>query len=146
MGVEGNRGWSHPEAFLGSLFSMGPLLLVLALVVVLAVFGVGLVFQERGRPADDGVAVYGVDDAVVYVWERLPEKTAGSIDQSDIRRILEWEMLYLQQPSKRDGPAIVGGVEVAQFVQDRAYETGYPYEPEAIFAIGAVGGPVDPEP
>ena len=135
---------------------MGPLLLVLALVLVLAVFGVGMVLQERGRRVDDGVAVYGVDDAVVYVWERLPDDVAGSVDRSDIRRIFEWEMLYLQQPSKRDGPAVVGGVDVAQFVQDRAYETGYPYEPDAIFAvldlqsdylraIGAVGGPVDPE-
>mgnify|MGYP007044784079 FL=1 len=57
-----------------------------------------MVIQERGRRIDDGIAVYGVDDAVVYIWERLPNDTAGSIDQSDIRRILEWEMLYLQQP------------------------------------------------
>lgn len=135
---------------------MGPVLLLLALVVVLTAFGVGLMLQERGRRVDDGVSVYGVDDAIVYIWERLPDDIIELIDQSDIRRILEWEMVYLQQPSKRDGPAVVGGVEVAQFVQDRAYETGHAYEPEAIFAvldlqseylraIGAVGGPVDPE-
>lgn len=135
---------------------MGPLLLVLALAGVLLVFGVGMVLQERGRRVDDGVAVYGVDDAVIYVWERLPEEVAGMIDESDVRRILEWEMLYLQQPSKRNGPAVVGGVEVAQFVQDHAYEAGHPYEPDVIFtvldlqsdylrAIGAVGRPVDPE-
>lgn len=135
---------------------MGPLLLVFALVLVLAVFGVGMVLQERGRRIDDGVAVYGVDDAVVYVWDRLPADLAASSSQSDIRRILEWEMLYLQQPKKRDGPAVVGSVEVAQFVQDRALETGHPYEPEVIFAvldlqadylnaIGAVGEPVDPD-
>ncbi len=128
---------------------MGPLLLVLALVLVLAVFAVGMALQERVRRVDDGVVVYGVDDAVVYVWERLPVDLAGSNSQSDVRRILEWE-------SKRDGPAVVGSVEVAQFVQDRAYETGHPYESEVIFAvldlqadylraIGAVGGPVDPE-
>jgi hypothetical protein len=135
---------------------MGPLLLVLALVLVLAVFAVGMALQERVRRVDDGVVVYGVDDAVVYVWERLPVDLAGSNSQSDVRRILDWEMLYLQQPSKRDGPAVVGSVEVAQFVQDRTYETGHPYESEVIFAvldlqadylraIGAVGGPVEPE-
>ena len=135
---------------------MGPLLLVLALVLVLAVFGVGMVIQERGRRIDDAIAVYGVDDAVIYIWERLPNDDAGSIDQSDVRRILEWEMLYLQQPSKRDRPAVVGGVDAAQFVQDHAYDAGYPYEPEVIFtvldlqadylrAIGAIGAPVDPE-
>jgi len=156
MVVEATTRWAPRELFLGSLLPMGPLLLVLALVLVLVVFAVGMVFQERGRRVDDGVAVYGVDDAVVYVWEGLPEDIAGSIDQSDIRRILEWEMLYLQQPSKRDGPAVVGSAEVAQFVQDRAFETGHPYEPGVIFAvldleadylraIGAVGGPVDPD-
>ena len=135
---------------------MGPLLLVLALVLVLAVFGVGMVLQERGRRVDDGVAVYGVDDAVVYVWERLPDDVVGSVDRSDVRRILEWEMLYLQQPAKRDGPAVVGGRDAAAFVQEHAYESGHPYEPETIFAvldlqadylraIGAVGSPVDGE-
>ena len=135
---------------------MGPLLLVIALVVLLLVFAAGMVVQEHGRRVDDGVTVYGVDDAVVYVWERLPDATARSIDQTDIRRILEWEMLYLQQPSKRDGPAVVGGVDAAEYVQERSYATGHAYEPDVIFAvldlqadylraIGAVGGPVDPE-
>lgn len=135
---------------------MGPLLLVVALAVVLLVFAAGMVVQEHGRRVDDGVTVYGVDDAVVYVWDRLPESTARSIDQTDIRRILEWELLYLQQPSKRDGPAVVGGVDAAEFVQERSFATGYAYEPDAILAvldlqaeylraIGAVGSPVDPE-
>ena len=130
---------------------MGPLLLILVLALVLAVFGVGMVIQERGRGTDDRVAV-----AIDYIWDRLPDDAAGSIDRSDIRRILEWEMLYLQQPSKRDGPAVVGGVDAAQFVQDHAYNAGYPYEPDVIFtvldlqagylrAIGAIGAPVDPE-
>ena len=135
---------------------MGPLLLVIALVLVLLVFAVGMLVQEHGRRVEDGVTVYGVDDAVVYVWERLPEATARSIDQTDIRRILEWEMLYLQQPSKRDGPAVVGGVDAAEFVQEQSYANGHAYEPDVIFAvldlqadylqaIGAVGEPVDPE-
>ena len=135
---------------------MGPILLVIALVLVLVVFGAGMLIQEHGRRIDDGVAVYGVDDAVIYIWERLPEGMVPSVDQADIRRILEWEMLYLQQPAKRDGPAVVGGVDAATFVQERAYTGGHPYEPEAIFAvldlqadylraIGAVGSPVDPE-
>ena len=68
---------------------MGPILLVLALVLVLAVFAVGMALQERVRRVDDGVVVYGVDDAVVYVWERLPVDLAGSNSQSDVRRILD---------------------------------------------------------
>lgn len=135
---------------------MGPLLLVVALAVVLLVFAAGMVVQEHGRRVDDGVTVYGVEDAMVYVWGRLPEATARLIDQTDVRRILEWEMLYLQQPSMRDGPAVVGGIDAAEFVQERSYAGGHAYEPDVIFtvldlqadylhAIGAVGGPVDPE-
>ena len=135
---------------------MGPLLLVIALVLVLVVFGAGMLIQEHGRRVDDGVAVYGVDDAVIYIWERLPERIVSSIGQADVRRILEWEMLYLQQPTKRDGPAVVGGIDAAEFVQERAFETGHSYEPNEIFAvldlqadylraIGAVGSPVDPD-
>jgi hypothetical protein len=135
---------------------MGPLLLVIALFLVLVVFGAGMLIQEHGRRVDDGVAVYGVDDAVIYIWERLPEGITASIGQSDVRRMLEWEMLYLQQPTKREGPAVVGGVDAAEFVQDHAYATGHPYEPEEIFtvldlqsdylrAIGAIGSPVDPD-
>ena len=136
---------------------MGPLLLAIALVLLLVVFAAGMLIQEHGRRVDDGVAVDGVDDAVVYIWERLSEGIVPSIDQADIRRILEWEMLYLQQPAKREGPAVVGGFDAAEFVQEHAYTSGHPYEPEAIFAvldlqadylraIGAVGSPVDPEP
>jgi hypothetical protein len=134
---------------------MGPVLLIVALVAVLAVFGFGMVLQEHRRRVDDGVVVYGVDDAAIYIWQRLPENLTDVINQADVRRILEWEMLYLQQPSKRDGPAIVGGIDAAAFVQQRAFDTGHPYEPEPIFtvldlqadylrAIGAVGGPVEP--
>lgn len=135
---------------------MGPLVFFLALVALVAVFAVAMLLQARRTQIRDGVAIYGVDDAVVYVWERLPEVIAASVDRSDIRRILEWEMLYLQRPSRRDGPAVVGGVDAAEFIQERAYEAGHAYEPEAIFAvldlqadyllaIGAVGDPVDPE-
>ena len=136
---------------------MDPVLLIVALFAVFVVFGFGMMLQGHRRRLDDGAVIYGVDDAIVYIWERLPENLMGVIDRADIRRILEWEMLYLQQPSRRSGPAIVGGLDAAAFVQQRAYETGHPYEPEPIFAvldlqadylqaIGAIGNPVEPEP
>ena len=135
---------------------MGPLLFLIALILVLVIFGAGMLSQEHGRRVDDGVAVYGVDDAVTYIWERLPEGMVDSIGSADIRRILEWEMLYLQQPAKSEGPAVVGGTDAAEFVQERAFADGHAYEPDEIFivldlqadylkAIGAVGSPVDPE-
>ena len=129
---------------------MAPLLLLLALVAVLVVFGVGLILQER-RPSEVAI-VYSVEDAIEFVWDRLGESTKASIGRGDVRRILEWEMHYLQRPDHRDGAAIVGGDDAAAYAQERSIEQGYGYEPVVIFEVldlqaaylaelGAVGGP-----
>ena len=121
------------------------------LLVLLVAAGVGMLLQER-RGARDPVVVYGVDDAVDFVWEGLSDATRAKIGRGDVRRILEWEMHYLQQPHLRasEPVPVVGGVESARYVQDRAYEAGHSYDPDVILevlnlqgvylvAIGAVG-------
>ena len=131
---------------------MGPVLLIIALAAVLVVFGVGLLLQER-RPSETAI-VYSVEDALDFIWDRLAEPTKEAIGRSDVRRILEWEMHYLQRPDHREGAAVVGGIEAAAYAQERSIEQGYGYEPEMIFAVlelqadylaelGAVGGPAD---
>ena len=100
-------------------------------------------------------AIYGVDDSIEWIWEGLGEDKRG-LTKSDVRRILEWEMHYLQQPDvwRDDGVPVVGGVEAAAYAQRKSLEEGHAYEPEQIFAvldlqatyleaIGAVGEPVD---
>jgi len=130
---------------------MGPLLLLAALVIVLVVFGVGLLLQER-RPSEVAI-VYSVEDALDFVWDGLSDTTKQSIGRGDVRKILEWEMHYLQRPDHREGEAVVGGVEAAAYAQERAIEQGIGYEPEVIFEVlehqaeyletlGAVGNPV----
>lgn len=102
-------------------------------------------------------AVYGVEDSIIFIWEGLGEDKLG-LKESDVRRILEWEMHYLQQPKlwEDDGPPIVGGEAAARYTQERATEAGFSYEPEQIFgvmdlqaaylvAIGAVGEVADPQ-
>jgi hypothetical protein len=131
---------------------VGPLLLLLALVAVLVVFGIGLLLQER-HPREIAI-VYSVEDALSYVWSGIDDATKASLGRADVRRILEWEMHYLQQPDRRTGEAVVAGVEAAAYAQEKAMEQGYGYEPAAIFAVldlqaeylaslGAVGGPVE---
>lgn len=130
-------------------------LLVALLVGVAAAF----YWQER-RTFDDGVAVYGVEDSLEYVTARLSPETRARIDARDVRRILEWDLLYLQDARVRehpDEPVVVGGVEAAAFAQDRAYDAGYVYEPDVILEIlglraaylaelGVVGERVDADP
>lgn len=121
------------------------------LLVLLIAAGIGMLLQER-RGTTDPVVVYGVDDAVEFVWEGLSDDMPERLSKSDVRRILEWEMHYLQQPHLRDSEAVpvVGGIESARYVQDRAYEAGHSYDPGVILevlelqgaylvAIGAVG-------
>lgn len=130
----------------------GPLLFALLMIAVLA-FGVGMFWQESRR-MQQPAAIYGVEDSIEYIWELLGDDKR-ELKKSDVRRILEWEMHYLQQPDlwEDDGPPVVGGNEAAAHAQARSLEEGFSYTPEQIIvvldlqadylsAIGAVGEPV----
>ncbi len=101
-------------------------------------------------------AIYGVEDSIEFIWEGLGEDKIG-LKKSDVRRILEWEMYYLQQPKlwAEEGPPIVGGDAAARYTQEQALEAGFSYEPHQIFgvmdlqaeylqAIGALGDVAEP--
>jgi hypothetical protein len=131
----------------------GPLFFAVLMAVVVA-FGVAMFWQESKRMSQPH-AIYGVEDSIEFVWISLGEETAG-LKKSDVRRILEWEMHYLQQPHlwESDGSPVFGGTAAAEYVQQRALAAGHAYEPDQIFAvldmqavyleaIGAVGDPVD---
>jgi hypothetical protein len=131
----------------------GPLLFAVLMAVVLA-FGVAMFWQESRRMRQPE-AIYGVDDSIEWIWDGLGDDKLG-LTKADVRRILEWEMYYLQQPDlwKHDGVPIVGGEEAAAYTQERAVEEGHAYEPNQIYAvfdlqatyleaIGAIGSPVD---
>ncbi len=133
----------------------GPLFFAVLMAVVLA-FGIAMFWQESKRMRQNA-AIYGVDDSIEWIWEGLGEDKLG-MTKSDVRRILEWEMHYLQQPDlwKQDGAAVVGGDAAAAYAQERALAEGHAYSPEQIYAvvdlqatylqaIGAVGDPVDDE-
>ena len=100
--------------------------------------------------------IYGVEDSIEFIWEGLGEDKLG-LKKSDVRRILEWEMHYLQKPElwEEDGQPVVGGEAAAAYTQEQSFEEGHAYEPEQIYAvmdlqaeylvaIGAVGDIVDP--
>ncbi len=134
----------------------GPLFFGVMMAVVFA-FGIIMFWQESKRMRHRE-AIYGVEDSIEWVWESIGEDTRG-LKKSDVRRILEWELHYLQQPHlwESDGVAVVGGDAAAAYVQERALEMGHAYEPEQIFlvldhqatylaAIGALADPVEDDP
>jgi hypothetical protein len=127
----------------------GPLFFGAMMALVLA-FGIAMFWQESRR-MQHREAIYGVEDSIEFIWEGLGEDKLG-LKKSDVRRILEWEMYYLQQPKlwEDEGPPIVGGDAAARYTQKQALEAGFSYEPPQIFgvmdlqaeylqAIGAVG-------
>lgn len=131
-------------------------LLVGALLVIVAM----LVWQEaRRRPSYEPLE-YVVNDAVKHIAERLPEDT--SISNTEIRRILEWEVFYLQGLAQEDRKnpveSVAGGHELSvEFIADQIRTShGVSYsqdeieqvlrlEADYLVAIGAVGEPVGEE-
>jgi hypothetical protein len=73
-----------------------------------------LVWQEaKSRTIDEG-PLYVLEDAVDFVIERLDPGVM--LERSDVLRILEWEIYYLQglaQPKRRNRVETVAGGEAA---------------------------------
>jgi hypothetical protein len=128
---------------------------VFALVSFALLLAVGIAFwwQEQQRPHDREV-IYGVEDALDFILPKLSPPTREHLSRTDVRRILEWELRYLQDPSLRDRPdAVVGGFEAARYAQEQAMVQGHAYDGAAIIEVldlqalylstlGAVGEPV----
>jgi hypothetical protein len=127
------------------------------LAAALIVIALAFLWQER-RTRPEPVVVYGVEDAIDWVMPHLSPATASRLGRDDVRRILAWEMRYVQDPDLRsaDDVVVVGGLEAAEYTQRRAVAEGHPYDGDMIIevldlkagylaAIGAVGDPVGAE-
>lgn len=119
-----------------------------------------LVWQEaRRRPGREGPA-YVVDDAIRYILGRLDPETRNRLGSAGVRRIIEWEVYYLQglaQESRRNPVETVAGGSDASIdyivgqiaeVNGAIYDRGdvaeaLALEAEYLLSIGAVGEPVD---
>jgi hypothetical protein len=133
--------------------------------VVVALVGLGLLillaaavaWQEKKATADRSI-VYGVEESIEFVRLRLSDDVRGRLKLSDIRRILEWSVRYLQDPEVRagaDDPPVAGGVEAARYVQERSLAAGVAYDGDLIIevlrlqneflvSLGAVGEAIEP--
>ena len=132
-------------------------LLVGALLVVVGI----VVWQEAKRQPTYEPRVYVIEDAVKHVEAGLLDE-GKSLSRSDIRRILEWEVFYLQGLAQEDRKTVIesvaGGHDSSiNFVIDRIVEEHgvrhsfeevadvLRYEADYLIAIGAVGDPVEPD-
>lgn len=133
---------------------------VAVLVGVLLVIVAMMVWQEaRRRPSYEPLE-YVVNDAIKHIAERLPE--GSDLSNTDIRRILEWEVYYLQGLAQDDRKnpveTVAGGHELSvEYIADQIrtkHDVSYSQEEIAevlrleadyLVAIGAVGEPVGEE-
>ena len=141
---------SGPAVFTFVAFLVGVLLLVVAL----------MVWQESKRRPSYEALEYVVEDAVKHVEAGLEAEGNATLRRADIRRILEWEVFYLQglAQDKRQNPVetIAGGHEasISYIIEQIASKDGVSYaqrdvesvlrhEADYLVRIGAVGDAVD---
>jgi hypothetical protein len=138
--------------------TLGALLLALLLVLTAA-----MVWQEAKRRSSREPLVYAVNDAVDFVVSSIDGEVVNRLGKAGVRRILEWEVYYLQGLAERkrdpDRAVVAGGHEPAvEYIADQIDNRhGVTYAREDIRAvlageagylatIGAVGERVEEEP
>jgi hypothetical protein len=141
---------SGPAVFAFVALLVGVLLVVVALVV----------WQEARRRPSYEPLTYVVDDAVKHVEAGLLAEGENRLSRADIRRILDWEVFYLQGLAQddRSNPVetVAGGHEasVSYIIDQIASKHGVSYsredvenvlrmEADYLFQIGAVGDRVE---
>ena len=131
--------------------------LAAVLIGILLVVGALVLWQHASR----GVAeiTFGIEDAVQFVTARLPEETKHRVKEGGVRRILEWEIYYLQglaQEHRRVPVETVAGAygPAVGYIRDQIsqrHSLEYPERDievvlnlgvEYLASIGAIGDPV----
>ena len=127
---------------------VGVFLLIIALVI----------WQEASRRHAYEQLEYVIEDAVKHAHQRLPEDS--TLSKADVRRILEWEVFYLQglAQDRRSSPVetVAGGHEasveyIVSQIQEKHSASYSPQdvqrvlslEADYLMVIGAIGEPVD---
>lgn len=117
-----------------------------------------IVWQEAKRRPSYEPLEYVIEDAVKHVLAGLPAES--SLRRADVRRVLEYEVFYLQglaqQDRKNPVETVAGGhdASVDYIAAEIEAKHGVAYSPEDIeevlrleadylAAIGAIGDPVD---
>ena len=114
----------------GAAIVLGGLLVGVFLLIVAA-----LVWQEareRGNPTE---SVFGIEDATDHILGELPEPVRARLGRDNVRRIIEWQVRFLQDLAKGDEavPVVVGSTEgTVEYIAERMTKVGRPLAPDDI--------------
>lgn len=137
---------------------MSPLILGALRVAALLAIAAAMVWQEAVKRPGAEPLTYVLEDAVAFVDTALGP--TSPLTRDDVRRILEWEVIYLQGVSPRSGgplaPVRVGGSDDAvRFIAGQIDRRSGPrygagairavleHEAEYLLSIGALGATVE---
>ena len=145
------------------------MLILLVVIAVLAVLVIALVAVGRlagTLGAQAPTAIYDLDEAVVYVADRLPDEVTASLSYDDVRSLLMWHLEYLEESGVarrqgvdeiESGPLLASEDIALAWVLGRATEASLEFDDvwvaqvlvanekylDAIGAIGEIAGPSD---
>lgn len=136
---------------------MASVLFALGLLILIVLIGLAFMWQGSLRMPGGPVA-YGVEESIKYITPRLAPSTREAIGSKSVRRILEWELRYLQEQleTDQDDVVVIGGSAVRDYILEQTSRQGYDYDPEVVTeimelqaeymeSIGALASPVAEE-
>ena len=121
----------------------GPAIIVVASLFLIALLAIGgvMAWQEARVHTVGGPPEYIIEDAVATAFDRLDEETRARISRSAVRRIIEWEVFFLQgladKKAARNGITVVAGGDHAAvaFIVEQLNKRGHEYRPEDVRAV-----------
>ena len=109
-------------------------LFVLATAAVIFVIAAVLIGRETSRLARSAPRpVYDIDEAVVWIADRLPDEISSQLSHADVRQIIHWSMNHLRVLALDERTAEED--ETFGFVLDQAAEAGRSVTPEQVKAV-----------
>ena len=120
---------------------------------LLLLVGIAFAWQEARRTDVD--AVFGIREAVEYIYRRMDPQLRNGVRPADIERILNWELRFVDERRRAAAagegePVVVASLEGGAYAQKMALAEGHAYdgpvieeilrlEAEYLATLGAVG-------
>lgn len=112
---------------------MGIVFVVLAALLVFVVAAVVIGRETARLSASPPRPVFDVDEAVVWIADRLPEAVASQLSHAEVRQILLWSVEHLRLVALEE--RVAEEDETFGFVVDRAAEADLPWGPLEVKAV-----------
>ncbi|MBT8212165.1 MAG: hypothetical protein KJN71_03360 [Acidimicrobiia bacterium] len=117
---------------------------------VLIAVGLAFAWQEARPPAHE--AIFGMREAVGFIYRGMDPVLRQDLRPADIERIVGWELRYVDEQRRAGGdePVVVASLAGGAYAQQKAIEEGFPYdgpvieevlrlEAEYLSSLGVVG-------